>query len=69
MRLISQKKQHINIGQTSFLFQDQEIIHTENSYKYSLDMFKNLAKDAGWSVAKIWVDKNKLFSVQFLIHQ
>lgn len=69
MHLVSQKKQHVNIGQTSFLFHDQEIIHTESSYKYSLDTFKNLAKDAGWSIAKVWVDKNKLFSVQFLTHQ
>lgn len=69
MHLVSQKKQHVNIGQTSFLFHDQEIVHTESSYKYSLDTFKNLAKDAGWSVAKVWVDKNKLFSVQFLTHQ
>ena len=43
-----------------------ETIHTENSYKYTLDSFKELARGAGWESVKAWTDKDSLFSVHAL---
>ncbi|MCH7771008.1 MAG: L-histidine N(alpha)-methyltransferase, partial [Bacteroidetes bacterium] len=42
-----------------------ENILTEYSYKYSLQDFKKLVVGI-YNVEKIWVDDNRLFSVQFL---
>jgi dimethylhistidine N-methyltransferase len=69
MHLVSRKKQNVSIGKTSFLFQENEYVHTESSYKYSLDSFNKLASEAGWSVVKVWMDRNKFFSVQYLIQK
>ena len=43
-----------------------ERIHTENSYKYSIDSFRSLAQNAGFELAKTWVDADQLFSVHYL---
>jgi len=46
-------------------FEAGETIHTENSYKYTLEEFSQLA--APWfSVEEVWTDENGYFSVQFL---
>ena len=65
MHLVSTAKQVVTIGNTSFYFQQNESIHTENSYKYSLDEFKELASDY-FEVKDIWTDDRQLFSVQYL---
>jgi dimethylhistidine N-methyltransferase len=65
MHLVSTAKQVVSIGNTSFYFQKNETIHTENSYKYSLDEFKDLAADY-FEVKNIWTDDRQLFSVQYL---
>jgi dimethylhistidine N-methyltransferase len=65
MHLVSTAKQVVSIGNTSFFFQKNESIHTENSYKYSLDEFKELASDY-FEVRNIWTDDRQLFSVQYL---
>jgi uncharacterized SAM-dependent methyltransferase len=51
---------------TSFSFRPGESIHTENSYKYSLDRFAGLAHGAGWRVRETWMDAAKMFSVHAL---
>ncbi|MEP5837474.1 MAG: L-histidine N(alpha)-methyltransferase [Marinobacter sp.] len=42
-----------------------ERIHTEYSYKYSLDDFKRLAASAGFTPRATWVDEQDWFSVQY----
>ncbi|OYW19444.1 MAG: hypothetical protein B7Z52_03580 [Burkholderiales bacterium 12-64-5] len=44
-----------------------ERIHTENSYKYSLDRFTALARGSGWTVRQSWTDAAKMFSVHVLV--
>ena len=51
---------------TSFSFRPGESIHTENSYKYSLERFGALARGAGWTVRKSWTDNARMFSVHAL---
>lgn len=65
MHLISTEKQIVKIEDHSFKIEKDESILTEYSYKYGLEDFADLIKDI-YSVEKVWVDDNKLFSVQFL---
>jgi dimethylhistidine N-methyltransferase len=66
MHLISRKKQTVRLLGTSFSFRPGESIHTENSYKYSIDRFAALARGSGWRVRQSWTDQAKMFSVHAL---
>lgn len=66
MHLISRERQSIRIEDRSFAFDLGEGVHTENSYKYSVRGFADLAADAGWSQQAVWCDDRQLFSVQLL---
>lgn len=65
MHLKSLKGQKIIMGEQSFTLQKNETIHTENSYKYSITEFQDLAKQAGWQAKSIWLDEAELFSLQY----
>jgi dimethylhistidine N-methyltransferase len=66
MHLISKKSQSVRMLGTSFSFRPGESIHTENSYKYSIERFAALARGAGWRVRDTWTDEAKMFSVHAL---
>jgi dimethylhistidine N-methyltransferase len=66
MHLISRKAQTVRILGNSFAFRPGESIHTENSYKYSLDRFTTLARGSGWTVRNSWTDPAGMFSVHAL---
>lgn len=66
MHLVSQCDQVVEMAGEVIEFTEGETIHTENSYKYSLDEFEELAAKAGWSVEQVWTDHKQLFSVQYL---
>ncbi len=66
MHLESCKDQNVRIGGETFAFRAGETIHTENSYKYTLDSFKDLAARAGWQSVTVWTDPEALFSVHVL---
>ena len=57
----------MNIGNHRFAFETGESIHTENSYKYSIDGFRALARSAGFRGEKVWLDRKGLFSLHGLI--
>jgi L-histidine Nalpha-methyltransferase len=44
-------------------FAKGEGIHTENSYKYTVDSFTHLLKDAGFRVVRPWQDESQQFCV------
>ena len=44
-----------------------ETIHTENSCKYSIGEFQELARGAGWSPVTHWTDPDQLFGVHYLV--
>lgn len=44
-----------------------ETIHTECSYKYTVDGFQALARKAGWTPGSVLVDSDALFSVHELL--
>jgi dimethylhistidine N-methyltransferase len=67
MRLISLKDQNVAILGRRFHFRESEAIHTENSHKYSLEGFRQLARSAGWTPRGVWTDSSDLFSVHELV--
>ena len=64
--LVSQRDQTFEVGDTEFDIADGETILTEYSHKYTLEGFAAMAEAAGFAVAKVWTDAERLFSVQFL---
>jgi len=65
MHLISKTNQNIHINKHRIRIDKDESILTEYSYKYSTEEFAKLV-DGIYNVQKIWIDNQKLFSVQFL---
>jgi dimethylhistidine N-methyltransferase len=65
MRLISRCRQQVyvkHLGQR-FDFEEGEYIHTENSYKYTLEGFGSLCEAAGMRMQKYWLDVRGWFAV------
>ncbi len=65
MHLESMKAQRVTIGGRAFGFRAGETIHTENSYKYSIEEFQALARSAGFDARACWTDGDRLFSVHY----
>ncbi len=66
MHLVSEVAQVVSIGTERFVFDRGESIHTENSYKYTIDEFHQLAARAGLRARGVWVDDGALFSIHYL---
>jgi dimethylhistidine N-methyltransferase len=64
--LKSLRRQVVRVLGQKFSFAAGERIHTENSHKYSVEEFQSLARSAGWSPARAWTDKHRLFSLHLL---
>lgn len=65
MHLVSRRRQRIHVAGRTFLFDEGETIHTENSYKYTTPGFHALAAGAGFQPVQTWTDAESLFSVHF----
>jgi dimethylhistidine N-methyltransferase len=66
MHLASVKRQRIAVCGERIEFRAGETIHTENSYKYSVESFGAIARGAGWTPVAVWTDRDHYFSVQVL---
>jgi len=66
MHLRSLSDQQIRVAGRTFHFCAGETIHTENSCKYSVEEFQQLARDAGFVAEDCWTDAAHLFSVHYL---
>ena len=64
MHLVSRRAQSVRVEDSVFEFQEGETIHTENSYKYTIEEFGAMAAAAGFRQQKVWTDDADLFSVQ-----
>ena len=67
IRLVSEQDQEFTLGRESFSIGKDEAILTEYSHKYTLDGFAAMAADAGFRVERVWLDAERLFSVQYLV--
>ncbi|HUJ86323.1 MAG TPA: L-histidine N(alpha)-methyltransferase [Burkholderiales bacterium] len=66
MHLVSLVRQSVRVGRSRFQFDAGETIHTENSWKYSVEEFQALAAEAGFRGARVWRDRRGLFSLHGL---
>jgi dimethylhistidine N-methyltransferase len=66
MHLASLKRQKVRLLGETVEFRAGETIHTENSYKYSVESFAAMARGAGWTPAHLWTDGDGYFSVHAL---
>ncbi len=66
MHLVSKVDQVVKLGDTNITFARGETIHTENSYKYTPESFREIARSAGFVIRSSWSDQQKLFSVHYL---
>ena len=66
MHLKSRLAQSVSVAGQTIQFADGETIHTENSYKHTLEGFETLARSAGWAPVQVWTDAQMLFSVHLL---
>ncbi len=67
MHLISKKALTARVLGKNFSFRPGESIHTESSYKYSLERFTALARGSGWTPLESWTDAERMFSVHALV--
>ena len=66
MHLASKKRQNVKVAGRVIDLRLGETIHTENSYKYSVESFLALARGSGWSPLATWTDTGGRFSVHVL---
>ncbi|HMF20880.1 MAG TPA: L-histidine N(alpha)-methyltransferase [Pseudolabrys sp.] len=64
MHLASLKRQKVRVAGETIDFRAGETIHTENSYKYSVESLAALARGVGWLPAGAWIDARRYFSIQ-----
>ena len=66
MHLMSRRRQHIAWDGRSFELDEGETLHTENSYKFTIEGLRALALRAGFRPGPVWTDEDRLFSVHWL---
>lgn len=68
MHLQSKEEQNYKFhGNDNIRFSESERIHTEYSYKYTIESFARLAEKASFKLKNYWSDERNLFSVQYLV--
>ena len=65
MHLDSLCDQTGRIGPATIRFRHGESIHTENSHKYTLQEFEELAAEAGFRLECAWIDERQWFAVHY----
>jgi dimethylhistidine N-methyltransferase len=63
MHLVSLARQKAHVLGKSVELRRGETIHTENSYKYTVDAFLSHASGAGWASLATWTDSKVYFAV------
>ncbi len=66
MHLVSRCEQTVTVAGEPIHFDEGESIHTENSYKFSIEEFQQLARVSGFHPEKAWTDADNLFSVHYM---
>lgn len=66
MHLVSTVDQDVMVENRTFHFREGESIHTENSYKYSVEEFTTLVNSSGLRIDKVWKDPRSYFGLFYL---
>ncbi|WP_425256959.1 L-histidine N(alpha)-methyltransferase [Rubrivivax sp. RP6-9] len=66
MHLMSRRRQRVQVAGAHFDFDEGDSVHTEHSYKYSVEGFQALARRAGFAPGAVWTDAARRFSLHWL---
>lgn len=66
MHLVSCEDQSVAVNGNVFHFEEGETIHTESSYKYTIEQFMELAESSGLKVDRMWKDSRGFFGLFYL---
>jgi uncharacterized SAM-dependent methyltransferase len=66
MHLVSARAQSVHVCGQTFALAEGDSLHTENSHKYTVESFSELARQAGFEPTRVWCDRERLFSVHWL---
>jgi dimethylhistidine N-methyltransferase len=66
MHLVSRARQAVTVRGERFVLEEGETLHTENSYKFTIDGLRALAARAGFRPGPVWTDPQRHFSVHWL---
>ncbi|HTY02561.1 MAG TPA: L-histidine N(alpha)-methyltransferase [Rhodocyclaceae bacterium] len=66
MHLICTSPQIVQLADRRFAIAPGTSIHTENSQKYTVDGFQDLARTCGFVPRALWCDRQALFSIHWL---
>ncbi len=64
--LVSKINQNFSIGNKKFFLKKSERILVEISNKFTIQSFKRLASNAGWTTERVWLDNQKYYSLFLL---
>ena len=67
MHVMSCVKQEVTVFGQTFSFEEGETLHTENSYKFTIEGLRALAQQAGFTPGPVWTDALKKFSLHWLV--
>jgi dimethylhistidine N-methyltransferase len=63
MHLVATRDINFRVAGGAFRMKEGETIHTENSYKYTLEEARLLARASGWEPLACWTDQDRHFGV------
>jgi dimethylhistidine N-methyltransferase len=66
MHLMSTCAQTVRLGDSEHAFAEGETLHTENSYKFTVDGLHQLARQAGFTPGPVWTDPERQFCLLWL---
>ena len=66
MYLVSLARQTVRVAGETVRFAEGEAVHTEDSQKYTIEGFTELAVEAGFTPRKSWTDAHRLFAIHWL---
>ena len=64
--LVSKINQNFKIGNKRFFLKKRERILVEISNKFTIQSFKRLASNTGWTTERVWLDNQKYYSLFLL---
>nr|WP_010130394.1 L-histidine N(alpha)-methyltransferase [Microbulbifer agarilyticus] len=65
MHLVSLAQQNVNVCGRTFLFEEGETIHTENSHKYTLTGLQALLNSTGFAPRQYWTDNQQHYAILY----
>jgi uncharacterized SAM-dependent methyltransferase len=63
MHLVAGAAQSVRVAGRAFDFAPGESLHTENSYKFTVEDVTGMAKRAGWRLIERWIGPPPAFAI------